>query len=381
MADLNVAAPAVQPIVIGNKLITPSADNKTVKVSEKDGSNAQSMDLEAFKKYLEAHKEEIIAASKQNAGDTVNFKGSEEAHEAEHEKKGLTTGTKLLIGAAIIGVGIWQRKNLAKGWEALKGLVSKKPAETVVENAGKTAEELAAEAARKATKEGTLTPEAAKSLANVEEALKQTKKPNLEGLNNFVTNFEKEAKASKIDSPEHIARQKELSADFANSTTVTTGKLHTGTEFLVEKDHAGKAITFVNEKGVTINNPELIEKFLKSTNNGTTTVAGVKAKAAISQATGSDATNFVNKEAEAFERNLEVATNPNGPAHLATQKELEKAFENKVIHGTLPSGKEYLVETDYKGKALKVIKADGSNIVKTRSIDKFLRTNHIDVKA
>jgi len=115
MAEVNAAAPAVQPIVLGNKLLTPGADGKTVQISNKDGSDAQSMDVAAFKKYLQEHKEEILAASQKQQGDTVNFKGRE-SEEGKPEKKGLSTGTILLGTAAVVGLGIWKKDLVVKYW-------------------------------------------------------------------------------------------------------------------------------------------------------------------------------------------------------------------------------------------------------------------------
>lgn len=204
MADVNLAtAPAVQPIVIGNKLLTPGADGKTVQVSEKDGSNAQSMDLAEFKKYLEAHKEEIIAASKQNASDTVNFKGKEEqgVGEAPPEKKGLSTGTLLLGAAALVGIGVWQHKtgNLQKGWEIVKGWFNKKTTESTVEDA------------IKATKEGKLTPEAKKIKEEVAEALKPKENYAKKAVDKSVSEFETSEEMNKTL---HAQREAELTKAF-----------------------------------------------------------------------------------------------------------------------------------------------------------------------
>lgn len=258
MADVNLAtAPAVQPIVIGNKLLTPGADGKTVQVSEKDGSNAQSMDLAEFKKYLEAHKEEIIAASKQNAGDTVNFKGKEEqgVGEAPPKKKGLSTGTLLFGAAALTAIGVWQHKtgNLQKGWEIVKGWFNKKTTESTVEDA------------IKATKEGKLTPEAEKIKEEVAEALKPKVKTDLNGVKNYVDNFEAEKELSNINNPAHKKSEKELNKAF--KTTTIKGKSASGKKYSAEvQEQNGYPLTFTRADGSTIENSRLIKKYLEKNN-------------------------------------------------------------------------------------------------------------------
>ena len=114
MADVNATAP--QPILLGNKIVTPGADGKTVKVSEKDGSNAQSMDVEEFKKYITAHKDEILASIKQQ-GDTTHFSGKATSFGSNPGNAGgLTTGETILGGAGATGVGVWQKDNIVKYW-------------------------------------------------------------------------------------------------------------------------------------------------------------------------------------------------------------------------------------------------------------------------
>jgi len=145
MADVNATtAPiAAQPIVLGNKLLTPGADGKTVKISNKDGTDAQSMDLEAFKKYLAEHKEEIIAQANKQPGDTVNFKGKpeEEATEEAPKKKGLSTGTLILGAATLAALGLWKKDLVVKYWKQAVGFFNKaKPeVEKLTEIPGKDA--------------------------------------------------------------------------------------------------------------------------------------------------------------------------------------------------------------------------------------------------
>ena len=112
MADS--ASIANRPIIIGDKIATLTAGGE-VEVTSKDGSKV-SMDVEQFKAYLIKNAKVLNATNP--IGDTVTFRGnaSEEIAETEAEpkKSGLSTLSKLILTAGVVGVGIWQRKNISK---------------------------------------------------------------------------------------------------------------------------------------------------------------------------------------------------------------------------------------------------------------------------
>ncbi|MFA7659055.1 MAG: hypothetical protein WCY19_06455 [Candidatus Gastranaerophilaceae bacterium] len=129
----NAAAPqqAIQQLKIGDRVATPTSDGK-VQLTSPDGSSVK-MEIDKFKQYLIEHQKEVSITNP--IGDTTSFKSRENAEEAEPKKRGMSTLSKLIILAGLVGVGIWQRKNISEYWKKavdfVKGLKGKASADVL----------------------------------------------------------------------------------------------------------------------------------------------------------------------------------------------------------------------------------------------------------
>lgn len=292
---------AGNPVIIGDKIITPTKDGK-VQIQSVNGGDAVSMEMEEFKQYLMKNAQK----TQSNAGDTVAFKGNgpnDEDCDEPKEKKGLHTGTKLILAAGLIGLAIWKRNKISEYYKKFMDIFKK--AEPGVKEAAAT------------TKAGkpTITPESVKAYDDKINAQIKKGEEVFDNPNNT----------------EHATKEKELKHLFGSSTKVTSGKLHNGTEYLLEKDNYGRAITFMTKDGRTITNTALIEAYMTKTRGGKMSIAANNTKTIVEKALKPPKTtnlSGVNNYVDDFERNHESYTNQNGPEHIARQNELNKLMKS-----------------------------------------------------
>lgn len=122
-----MAVDSLQLNVAGKPYVATQAGDGKINLASADGKDVQSMDVEKFKAYLaeRAKAGELQMTPPTQAGDKTSFKGKEEETAEAPEKKGISIGTKLLTGAALIGLGIWKKDKVAEYWGKLKGLINK----------------------------------------------------------------------------------------------------------------------------------------------------------------------------------------------------------------------------------------------------------------